>query len=159
MIMFRIPIAQPPKATRKSAEKGRIQWCRKLRELERPLGCSARPYAPETGKIGERRGEDPGEDDPEPHLRRRGQHVADREHGVVEHLPPSGERADLVPGPEAEQDRRDEQRERVGSAPRISSETGVGKFAMLRPRSPWKSAAQKLRYCFQSGTSNPNASV
>ncbi len=46
-----------------------------------------------------------------------------------------------------------------GSAPRISSETGVGKFAMLTPRSPWKSAAQKLRYCFQSGTSKPNAFV
>ena len=41
----------------------------------------------------------------------------------------------------------------------ISSETGVGNDAMLRPRSPWKSAAQKLRYCFQSGTSKPNASV
>ena len=41
----------------------------------------------------------------------------------------------------------------------ISSETGVGKFAMLIPRSPWKRAAQKLRYCCQSGTSNPNAFV
>ena len=39
----------------------------------------------------------------------------------------------------------------------MSSETEVGKFAMLRPRSPWKSAAQKFRYCFQIGTSNPNA--
>ena len=46
-----------------------------------------------------------------------------------------------------------------GSAPMISSVTGVGKFVMLSPRSPWKSAAQKLRYCSQIGTSNPNASV
>ena len=52
MIMFRIPIAQPPKATRKSAENGRIQWCRKLRANSSDhAGCSASPYAPETGKI------------------------------------------------------------------------------------------------------------
>ena len=52
MIMFRIPIAQPPNATRKSAEKGRIQWCRKLRANSSDhSGWSAKPYAPETGKM------------------------------------------------------------------------------------------------------------
>jgi hypothetical protein len=30
MIMFRIPIAQPPQATRKRVANGRIQWERKL---------------------------------------------------------------------------------------------------------------------------------
>ena len=46
-----------------------------------------------------------------------------------------------------------------GRALMMSSETGVGKYVMLRPRSPWNRAAQKLRYCSQTGTSNPNASV
>jgi hypothetical protein len=31
MIRFRIPIAHPPKETRKRERKGRIQWLRKLR--------------------------------------------------------------------------------------------------------------------------------
>ncbi len=53
-----------------------------------------------------------------------------------------------------------EQRERVRQrAEDQRRDRRSGKSMMLRPRSPWKSAAQKLRYCFQSGTSNPNAFV
>ena len=61
----------------------------------------------------------------EPHVRRRGQEVADREHGVVEHLAPGGERAELVADPPAEQDRRHQQRERVRE--RVEDQLGDGR--------------------------------
>ena len=57
--------------------------------------------------------EQPGEEDREPHVRRRGQRVAERQHRVVEHLAAGRHGADLVAGIPAEQDRRDQQAERV----------------------------------------------
>ena len=58
-------------------------------------------------------GEHPDEQDPEPHVRRRGQRIADRKQRVVEGLAARGERAELVARVPAEGDRRHEQRERV----------------------------------------------
>ena len=70
--------------------------------------------------IGARDGEEPplerqevGEDESEPHVRRGGQDVRERERGVVEHLAARGERADPVSRDVAEDDRRDEQGEGV----------------------------------------------
>ena len=55
MIRFRIPIAQPPNATRNSVRKGRIQWLRKLRANSHVhAGWSEKSYAPETGRSSKR---------------------------------------------------------------------------------------------------------
>ena len=50
MIRFRIPIAQPPKETRKSVRNGRNQWLTKLRVNSHVhAGWSEKSYAPDTG--------------------------------------------------------------------------------------------------------------
>ena len=50
MIRLRIPIAQPPNATRNSVRNGRNQWLRKLRANSHVhAGWSEKSYAPETG--------------------------------------------------------------------------------------------------------------
>ncbi len=82
-------------------------------ELRRPLGLHREAVRAGDREPAQRAREEPCEHEPEPHLRGRGQHVRERQHAVVERLAAGGERADLVPGPEAEQDRRYEQRERV----------------------------------------------
>jgi hypothetical protein len=52
MIMFRIPIAQPPNPTRKSEANGRNQCRRRLaRKAHDQLGSSAKLYPPAIGKI------------------------------------------------------------------------------------------------------------
>src|SRR5262245_20073636 len=50
MTRFRIPIAQPPNATRNRVRNGRNQWLRKLRANSHVhAGWSEKSYAPETG--------------------------------------------------------------------------------------------------------------
>ena len=52
MIMFRIPIAQPPNPTRKSEAKGRNQCCRRLQmKAKEKLGIIKKLYAPAIGKM------------------------------------------------------------------------------------------------------------
>ena len=52
MIRLRIPIAQPPNATRKSERNGSTQWLAKLRaNSQLHSGWREKSYAPETGKM------------------------------------------------------------------------------------------------------------
>ena len=56
MIRLRMPIAQPPNATRKSVRNGKNQWLRKLRANSHDhSGCSEKSYAPETGNHSSRK--------------------------------------------------------------------------------------------------------
>ena len=83
-------------------------------ELERPGRLQREVVRAGDGEEAELEGEEVDEDDREPHVRRRGEDVGDRERGVVEHLPAGRHRADAVAGDVAEHDRGDEERERVG---------------------------------------------
>jgi len=115
MIIFLMPIAQPPNITRKSDMKGMIQWLTKskkksiVREGSRILAVPERHREPPQLEAEYER-----DDEPEPHVRRGGQDVADRQNGVVEPASAGGDRARLLlPMIQPEQDGRNKHREGV----------------------------------------------
>ena len=61
---------------------------------------------------------EPGQQDTQPHVGRRGEDIADGRDGVVEPLAPRRKRAEPVSGEPAQQDRRKQQNDVIGHGPR-----------------------------------------
>src|SRR6516162_7651527 len=157
MIMLRIPIAQPPHATRKSETNGSTQWCRRSKanahvQPRAAVGLYASPTGIHASVM------------PKIHTIT----IASHMYGVAVIRYPAGSsvlsstlrRAARAPSllPTYQLSTIDgiSRPSVYGAACMMIDDTDDGNCMMLVPRSPWKSETQKYQYCFQRGRSRLN---